>query len=686
MARPAKLAGPPLISGPGPLRERPPTREAREGRETREVREVEDGAPPPALGDFTMRPEAATLPLIIVGAVLAWWGWKSGAYFGVVFLPGLLALLALLVALLVFAPWPARLQGPARVALLSLLALSAWTLASALWSPSPDIAVSDAQRVFAYAVALGLGIWLAVLLGPRMLLSLAPLAAAGAVVAVATLIALWVGDNVAEFLEEDATLRYPVGYRNAVAAFFAISLWPMLTLAASRDIPRPARGALVGAATLAIELAVLTQSRAAAFAIVVGAAVLIALHPARLGMVGWIALAALPAALALPWLLDLFRTEGGATPDSLPALHTACTAAAATSLLSGLLGYVVARTDPRLSPGTEKLIGRTLLGLLALGVVAGALALASAEGGPSGFVDRHLDELTAGSPDLSDKGSRFGLDLRSERGDLWGVALDRFEAGPLHGEGAGGFRFAYLLERDADLQPEDPHSVEMLMASELGVPGLLLFGAFLIAAIVAVMRARRLGPSAAALAAGALAAVGYWLVQASVDWFWHYPAITLPVVFALGAAAGPALLHPAGPPRRGRRMLLAALASLVALSLIPFFLSERLTNQALRDWQSDLPGAYSDLSLATDLNPFSSRPLAAEAVIAESAGESQRALGALSKGEERQPDEWTLYFLEARILEEIDPGGAQRAIERARELNPNGAELDALEGRLSQGS
>jgi hypothetical protein len=645
-----------------------------------------DNAPPPVLGDFTMRPEAATLPLIIVGAVIAWWGWKSGAYFGVVFLPGLVALLALLVALLVFAPWPAKLQGPARVALVALLALSAWTLLSGLWSPSPDIAVSDAQRVFAYAVALGLGIWLTVLLGPRMLLALSPLAAGGAVVAVATLIALWVGDNVAEFLEEDATLRYPVGYRNAVAAFFAISLWPMLTLAASRDIPRPARGALVGTATLAIELAVLTQSRAAAFAIVVGAAVMIALHPARLRVVGYIALAALPAALALPWLLDLFRTDGGATADSLPALHTACAAAAATSLLSGVLGYVVARTDPRLSPRASKLVGRGLLGLLAVGVLAGAFALATAEGGPSGWVDRHLDELTAGSPDLSEQGSRFGLDLRSERGDLWGVALDRFEGSPLQGEGAGGFRFAYLLERDADLQPEDPHSVEMLMASELGIPGLLLFGTFAIAAVVAVLRARRLGPNAAALAAGALAAAAYWFVQASVDWFWHYPAITLPVAFALGAAAAPALLRPADPPRRGRRTLLAAGAGLAALALVPFFLSERLTNQALREWQADLPGAYSDLSLAADLNPLSSRPLAAEAVIAESAGESQRALGALSRAEERQPDEWTLYFLEARILEEIDPDGATRAIERARELNPVGRELDALEGRLVPGS
>jgi O-antigen ligase len=632
-----------------------------------------------------MRPEAATLPLVIVGAVIAWWGWKSGAYFGVVFLPGTVALLALLVALLVFAPWPGRLRGPLRVALFCLLGISALSLLSGLWSPAPEIAVSDAQRVLAYAVALGLGAWLCLLLGPRMLLSLAPVAAGSAVVAVATLIALGVGDNVAEFLEQDATLRYPLGYRNAVAAFFGIALWPMLTLAASREIPWFARGALVGTAALSIQLAVLSQSRAAAFAIVVAAAVVIALHPARLRMVGYILLAAVPAALALPWLLDVFTEEGGATADSLPALHTACAAAAVTSLLAALVGCLLSRNEPRLSPGAERAVSRGLLGLVALILLAGVVGLATAEGGPAGFVDRNLEELTAGSPDLADQGSRFGLDLRSERGDLWRVSLDRLAADPLRGEGAGGFRFAYLLDRDSNVQPEDPHSVEMLMGSELGVPGLLLFAGFAVAAVVAVARARRLGPSAAALAAGSLAAASYWLVQASVDWFWHYPAITLPVMFLLGAAAAPALLGLPSPRSGVRRAGLALAAVLAAVAAVPFFLSERLTNQALRGSDADLAGAYSDLELAADLNPLSSRPLAAEAVIAEEAGESQRALGALSRAQQRHPDEWTLYFLEAGILEEIDRGGARRAIERARELNPQGPELDELEGRLTGG-
>jgi len=65
--------------------------------------------------------------------------------------------------------------------------------------------------------------------------------------------------------------------------------------------------------------------------------------------------------------------------------------------------------------------------------------------------------------------------------------------------------------------PEDPHSVVMLMASELGVPGLLLFGTFLVASVLAILRSRRAGPEAAVLGATALAVAAYWLVHASVE-------------------------------------------------------------------------------------------------------------------------------------------------------------------------
>jgi O-Antigen ligase len=639
-------------------------------------------------GSLPSEPFAALLPLVLVGAIIAWWGWKAGAYFGVVFLPGFIILLALLAALLLFAPWPARLRGPDRVALFALLGLAGLTLFSALWSPTPDVAISDAQRVLSYAVAFVVGLWLCLLLGRRMLLALAPLAGAGAIVALATLVALWTGSDAAEFFEVDSTLRYPLGYRNAVAAFFLMALWPMLTLAASRDLDWRVRGFLLATSTLSIELAMLAQSRSSVFAVVAGAAVLVAAHPNRLRILGWLALAALPAAFALPWLLDVYQAEGGKTAESIPPLHAACRAMVVTSLLSLGVGFAAARAGRRfeLAPVARRRIGSVLLAGLAVLALVGVFAISRSEGGPGGFFERHIDQLSAGTPDLTEEGSRFGFDLRSSRGDFWRVAVDDFADHPIAGTGAGGFRSSFLVERrSSSVQPEDPHSVELLMGSELGLPGLLLFGAFAIGATIAVLRARRLGPAAATLGAGALAVGAYWLMHASAEWFWAYPAITLPMAYAIGAATAPSVLRPAPSGRSRTRLALAGAAVIAAISMVPFFLSERYTDHALDTWQADIDKAYSELEDAADLNPASARPLVTEAVIAESAGDRQRALGALDRAEERTPDEWTLYYLEARILAPVDRAGAERALGEARRLNPLGTEIDEVAAQLGRG-
>jgi O-Antigen ligase len=630
-------------------------------------------------------PTGALLPLVLVGALLTWWGWKAGAYFGVVFLPGAIILLGLLAALLLYAPFPGSLEGPARVALAALLGVAALTVLSALWSPTPDIAISDAQRVLAYAVAFVIGIWLSLLLGRRMLLALAPLAAAGAIVALATLAVLWAGSDAGEFFEADATLRYPLGYRNAVAAFFLMALWPMLTFAASRDLDWRLRGLLLATSTLSIELAVLAQSRSSVFAVVVGAAVLVAAHPNRLKILGWLALAVAPAAIALPWLLDVYQAAGGKTAESIPPLHSACRAMALTAILSLIVGLAmaVAGRDFELAPEMRRRIGGALLAGLAALALVGFLAIARTEGGPVGFFERHIDQLTAGTPDLTSEGSRFGLDLRSSRGDFWRVAVDDSTDNPIAGTGAGGFRSSYIVERNmSGVQPEDPHSIELLMSSELGLPGLLLFGAFAVGATMAVLRARRLGPAAATLGAGALAVGAYWLLHASVEWFWAYPAITLPMAYALGAGAAPALLRPVRTAPVRIRVALAVAAGIAAVSMVPFFLSERYTDHALDTWQADIDEAYSELETAADLNPASARPLVTQAVIAESAGDRQRALAALNRAEGRTPDEWTLYYLEARVLVPIDPAGARRALAEARRLNPLGTEIDEVASQL----
>lgn len=628
---------------------------------------------------------AVALPIVVVAGVLSWWGWQSGAYFGVVFLPGTMILLVLLGVLLLFAPWPARLDGGVRVALIALLALAAWTLISALWSPAADTAVADAQRAVGYAVLFALGLWLCILLGRRLTFAVAPLACAGALVGLATLIVLWTGSNAQDFFETDATLRYPLGYRNAEAAFFLIALWPMLGLAASRDVDWRWRAAMTAAGTLAIELAALAQSRASPFAAALALIVLLALHPDRLRALLWFAAAIVPALLALPWILEVFSHEGGNTAASIAPLHTACQAMATTTVISLIWGGLLARYEPDLALSEAgRRIGRRLaVALAAVAVIAGGTVLI-ANGGPGRIADKVDNELTAGTPEFGQQGSRFGVDLRTGRGGFWRVAWHDFERRPLRGDGSGGFRHSFLVHRDVGgVQPEDPHSVEMMMLSELGLPGILLFVAFLAGVLVSIVRSRRLGPGAAALVATVLASATYWLVHASVDWFWSYPAVTAPVVFALGAAAAPICLRPdSGELRRPWRLGIVGAAGLVALSMIPFFLSETYANRGIRTGIDNPDAAYSDLRRATDLNPLTSFPLIGEATIAQKVDDRARALSALDEAESRNPEDWQPYFLEAQLLQTVDKARARVALARARALNPRDEGVIALSKQL----
>jgi hypothetical protein len=628
----------------------------------------------------------AALPLAIVGAVVAWWVWRRGAYFTVNFYPGGIVLLLTLALMCAFVPWPGRLRSAPRVALVALLGLAAWTLLSASWSPSAVTGVEDGLRVAVYGAAFALGLWGCLLLGRRRGLALLPLAAAGVVVGVATLIALGTSTDTTKLFESDASLRFPLGYRNAAAAFFLMASMPLVGLAAQRSLDWRLRGVALGGTTLCLELAVLCQSRGAVFGAVAAVVVLLAVHPRRWAIAAWLGLAVALALPALPWLLDVFQDSGGDRDEALGPARDAARAAAATSFAAILAGFVAARVHARLEvPDRVRRAGsRVSIAGLAVAAVAAVVFVFSLEGGPFGALERQAGEFSAGTPDLTTEQSRYGFDLRSERGDFWRVSIDDLQAQPLTGEGAGGFRASYLLERDSLQQPEDPHSVEMLMASELGLPGVLLFATFIVAAVVGAFRSRKTGPEAGALVAAALSLAAYWLVHASVEWFWSYPGITLPAMFALGAAGAPALIGPPAQPRRALRLPAAAIAVVLSVLMVPLWLSERLTDQALDTWRSDPEAAYSDLDTAASLNPLADRPYVAAGLIAESLDDRERALAAARDAQERQPDDWAHLFLEARILVPVDPAAARRALDRAAALNPDGPEIAALRKRLDR--
>src|SRR6476469_9985210 len=78
-------------------------------------------------------PAGALVAMALLAGSWSWWAIKQGAYFATVFNPGIVLLCAGFLVLLFSAPWNARLSlsRPARLAVLGMVGLAAWTLASA---------------------------------------------------------------------------------------------------------------------------------------------------------------------------------------------------------------------------------------------------------------------------------------------------------------------------------------------------------------------------------------------------------------------------------------------------------------------------------------------------------------------------------------------------------------------------
>jgi O-Antigen ligase len=631
---------------------------------------------------------AALLPLIVLTVVWCWWSAKSGGFFGTVLLPGTVVLCATLALLAWIAPWRSSLRASPAVAVAAgaLIALGGWAALSAVWSPAPEIAIADAQRILAYAVAFGLGLWLGDLLGGRAHLALVPLAIAGAFSGAIAVIGMHGGGNPGHYLDTDGTLEFPFGYRNANAAFFLIALWPALGLAARRGGLLIGRAAALASATLCLCMGMLSQSRGSMIAGAVAICVYVALSRERARRLAWLAAAVLPALIVLPALTDLYQAANGDAPlHSLGGeLRRAANAAALSTAVALIVGGALAWLEARLPASAQsgKVADRIALGGLVAIVLGGSVAFVAVVGDPLDWLGQRASEFRAGESSRPiGKASRFTLNARTGRGELWRIALLDFRHHPVVGDGAGGYRYTYLRERRADAPPavRDAHSVELENLSELGIVGLALFASAIVGAGAGAIRARRLGPAAAWVSAFALTAGAYWLAHSSLDWFWPYPAVTAPVFALLGSACAPAVRIDRPAPARGRwRLIVAAGSIALAVSTVPPFLSQRYLDDAYDIWRSDLARAYDDLHRARSLNPLSVDPLLAEGAIARANGDRRRAIKAFQDAIAKRPEEWVSYYLLAVLHERGDPALARRELAAARARDPQNAEVAAL--------
>jgi hypothetical protein len=285
--------------------------------------------------------------LSLLAGLWAWWAWRHGGYFPVDSYAGVLIVLALALTLLAAAPWRCRLTAAGVGALIAIGALAAWTLASALWTAFPDLALQEGLLVAGYAATFAVAAWVAHLLAPRPLALLVPPAAAAVAVALACVAAIAAGGDPSHYLDADRTLRFPLGYRNANAAFFTIALWPALALGSRRELAWLPRALLLGASSVLVELAALSQSRAWVIATLAAAAVYLAVEPQRARATAHLALVLAPAVVVLPSLLAV-RAGSTSPGGELALLHHAmasvAASAAATAAIGGLVAWLEAHT------------------------------------------------------------------------------------------------------------------------------------------------------------------------------------------------------------------------------------------------------------------------------------------------------------------------------------------------------
>jgi tetratricopeptide (TPR) repeat protein len=596
-----------------------------------------------------------------------------------------------------------RLSGGITLALFAVLA--AVTAISVTWSIAPELSFVEAGRTFA---------WLAVFAGATAAARLWPhgasvliksiLAATTAVVVYALASRVWPGTLAPDELA--ARIGEPYGYWNAVGATAAMAVVPALWLGSRRAAGPVERALAYPALGLAIVAILLTQSRGALAAAVVGAALWIAIVPARLRTLPVLILSVAGAAPVTAWALskDAFTKslqplavkEGVAGEFGLLLVLTV--------VVLFLAGLAVGVAETRALP-TVRLQRRIGMAAVAAVVAIPLLlftSVAFSHRGLGGTISDRVKELTsetASTPGGADRLTATG----SSRGRYWRQAGHVFDAQPATGTGAGTFGISRLRYRKDDLVSLHAHGYVAQTLADLGLIGLVATLALLAAWLAAAARATGLVPRIRRRAQGIarrdwtperMAIVTLTLVavvfgaQSAIDWTWFVPG---PAVMALASAGyvagrGPldspahplpaAATAPAGPDplRVAATIGVAVVAIFCVWTIWQPEASERASNRALDLVDShNIGAARTEAINARDDNPLSPRPLIVRASVEAAGGNEVAALGTLEQAALEYPgDPQTWLRLAGVQLQTLDqPDKALNTLGAALYLDPH---------------
>jgi tetratricopeptide (TPR) repeat protein len=450
-------------------------------------------------------------------------------------------------------------------------------------------------------------------------------------------------------------------------------------LAGRRGVPAPLRGLFIGAAGLLAGVALLGQSRGWLMTLPIVALLAILVVPGRGRTIAAFAAVGAAILLILNPLLDVYNDLQPAGPpgqvfdSALRALLLAC---------AGLtvLGVLAAVADERvqISAARARRISAATVAVVALAAVAVVAGYAVVERNPLSATADAWDEFKQGGYSPTERSSRLNAGFSTYRYDYWRVAWSEFEDAPLLGAGADNFGRAYMRQGESPQRPRFPHSTEMVALAETGVVGALLLGAAFVCALLAALPGRRAAGLGGAAAGAGVLMFGYWLAHGSLDRFWEFPGLAGAALAGLGLGIAVARSPNDGAERagsllRGRRALVAACAcaALLAVSIVPPWLSDREQERAIEVARANPDEGVNRLDRAAKLNPLSPAPYKTAALVELRRGRYAAAARELRRAFERDSGDPDLYLLLGLAEAELGrPRHALSLVAEARRLAP----------------
>ena len=571
--------------------------------------------------------------------------------------------------------WPVeRVPTGAIVAGGFLAAYAVWTGLSIIWSDSAEQSFNEADRVVLYLAVFGLAVLAPGRMYRRWMDGMAAgIAAVGIVALVSRLFPHLFGqtETLAQlFPAAQRRLSFPVDYWNGLATLMALGL-PLLLHAAATFRDSVLRGLALAPVPVLVSVIYLSSSRGGSLAALFAVIVFFLLASRRWAVLGAISVGAAASAFAL--FVFSRRSELVDNPLDSALAEDQGRSAAVWLLLICIGAGVVYGLSSRFLRSPGPLPRALTAGITILAVAAIAVGIAAAHP-----VQRFQDFKQ--TPANLNESIHTHLFSGSSNGrwQLWTAAVDEFKKEPVHGEGAGSYEAWWAQHGELSFFVRDAHSLYVEALGELGIVGLVLLLGFFVTS-VAVGGTRLMGENEeqrAAVAALLAVAAGY-LLEAGIDWMWELTAVSVVAMVALGLLTGPSMLPPAPfAVERTRRPLVGVLAVIVALALMVAEGVPVLATMSIRHSQNAAAAnnskkALDDALAAKSIQPWAASPYLQIALVREQAGHLPEAHAAIAQAIDRDPVDWRLWLVKARL--ETKSGlieQARESLARARELNP----------------